>query len=66
LRYFFLLKFNAAAGKPKQGVLEVADVEAAIGELGKRRHKSKEEQALEILEAARRVAFVRKERKTTR
>ena len=49
-----------------RGLIEVADVEGAIGELGKRRHKSKEKQTLEILEAARRVASVRKERKTKR
>ena len=44
-------------------LIEVADVEDAIGELGKRRHKLKEKQALEILDAARRIASIRKAQK---
>ena len=47
-----------------RGLIGVADVEDGIDELGKRRHKMKEKQALEILEAARRIASTRKERKT--
>ena len=49
-----------------RGLIEVADVENAVGELGKRRHKLKEKQALEILDAAKRVASTRKEQKTKR
>jgi hypothetical protein len=33
-------------------LIEVADVEDAVSELGKRRYKSKEKQALDILGAA--------------
>jgi len=47
-----------------RGLIEVADVEDAIEELGKRRHKLKRKQALEILNAARRIASTRKEQKT--
>ena len=43
-----------------EGLIEVADVENAINELGKKRHKLKETHAKEILEAARCV----EERKT--
>jgi hypothetical protein len=49
-----------------RGLIEVADVENAVGELGKRRHKLKEKQALEILTAAKRIASTRKEQKTKR
>ena len=42
-----------------RGLIEEADVEGAIGELGKRRHKLKEKQALEILNAAKRLASTR-------
>ena len=49
-----------------RGLIEVADLEGAIEELGKRRHKLKEKQALEILDAARRIVSTRKEQKTTR
>ena len=49
-----------------RGLIEVAEVEDAIDELGKRRHKLKEKQALEILDAARRIVSTRKEQKTTR
>ena len=44
-------------------LIGVADVEDAIEELGKRRHKLKEKQALEILKAARRITSSRKEKK---
>jgi len=49
-----------------KGLIEVADVEDAIGELSKRRHKLKEKLALEILDAARRIASIRKGQKTKR
>lgn len=49
-----------------RGLIEVADVEDAIEELGKRRYKLREKQALEILEATRRIASTRKEKKTKR
>ena len=49
-----------------KGLIEVADVEDAIDELGKRSHKLKEKQALEILDAARRITSTRKGRKTKR
>ena len=47
-----------------KGLIEVADVENAVGELGKRRHKLKEKQALEILDAAKRIASIQKVRGT--
>ena len=47
-----------------RGLIELADVEEAIEELGKRRYKLREKQALEILEATRRIASSRKEQKT--
>ena len=47
-----------------RGLVEVADIEDAIEELGRRRHKLKEKQALEILDAAKRMASTRKEQKT--
>lgn len=43
-----------------RGLIEFSDVESAIVELADRRHKLKEGQAAEILEAARLVAFKRK------
>ena len=49
-----------------KGLIEEADVEGAIGELGKRRHKLKEKQTLEILDAARRIASSRKDQKLKR
>ena len=42
------------------GFIEVSDVEAAIDELGEKRHKLKREQAAQILEAAKLVACRRK------
>jgi predicted nucleic acid-binding protein len=38
------------------GLIEVADVESAINELGRKRHKLREKQAKEILDAARYIA----------
>jgi predicted nucleic acid-binding protein len=37
----------------RRGFIEFADIEAAIKELGERRHKLKEKQATQILEAAK-------------
>jgi predicted nucleic acid-binding protein len=45
-----------------RGFIEVSDVEAAIKELGEKRHKLKKEQAAQILQAAKRVARKRKEK----
>ena len=42
-----------------RGLIELTDLESAIGELARRRHKLSEEQAAEILEAARLVASER-------
>jgi len=39
-----------------EGLIEVADVENAINELGRKRHKLKEKQASEILNAAKHIA----------
>ncbi|MGQ9552458.1 MAG: hypothetical protein ACUVUE_08550 [Candidatus Bathycorpusculaceae bacterium] len=41
--------------------IEVSDIEAAIKELGEKRHKLRKEQAAQILEAARRIASKRKQ-----
>jgi len=43
-----------------RGLIELSEVESAIDELARRRHKLKEEQAAEILEAARLVDSERK------
>jgi predicted nucleic acid-binding protein len=45
-----------------RGFIEVSDVEAAIKELGEKRHKLKKEQAAQILQAAKLVARKRKEK----
>jgi predicted nucleic acid-binding protein len=45
-----------------RGFIEVSDVEAAIKELGEKRHKLKKEQAAQILQAAEHVARKRKEK----
>lgn len=42
-----------------RGFIEVSDIEFAVNELGRRRHKLRVEQVAEILEAARRVASTR-------
>jgi len=39
-----------------EGLIEVADVENAISELGRKRHKLREKQASEILDAAKQIA----------
>ncbi|MDH7606152.1 MAG: hypothetical protein QHH12_00065 [Candidatus Bathyarchaeota archaeon] len=39
----------------KTGYIEVSDIESAIKELGEKRHKLKKEQAVEILDAARKI-----------
>ena len=44
----------------RRSFLEVSDVEAAIKELGEKRHKLKKEQATQILEAAKLIAAKRK------
>jgi predicted nucleic acid-binding protein len=46
-----------------RGLIEVADVEGAIDDLGKKRHKLKEKQAAQILDAAKHVAAMRTKRK---
>jgi len=45
----------------RRGLIEVSDVEAAIKELGEKRHKLKKEQAAQILHAAKLIARERKE-----
>jgi len=42
-----------------KGLIEDSDIQAAINELGKKRHKLKTEQAKEILDAAKRIIFIR-------
>jgi predicted nucleic acid-binding protein len=46
------------------GYIEVSDIEAAIKELGEKRHKLKNEQAGQILEAAKLIAQKRKQKGT--
>jgi predicted nucleic acid-binding protein len=46
-----------------QGLIEIADLENAIKELGEKRHKLKEKQALDILRAAKHITLLREERK---
>ncbi|MBT0160999.1 hypothetical protein G4O51_13560 [Candidatus Bathyarchaeota archaeon A05DMB-2] len=46
----------------RMGYIEVSDIEAAIKELGEKRHKLKKEQAEQILEAAKLIARKRKEK----
>lgn len=48
----------------RMGFIEVSDVEAAVRELGERRHKLKKEQAAQILHAAKLIARKRKEEET--
>jgi predicted nucleic acid-binding protein len=48
-----------------KGFIEVSDIEAAIKELGEKRHKLKKEQAAQILEAAKLIAHKWKEEKLT-
>ena len=45
----------------RMGFIEVSDVEAAIKELGEKRHKLKKEQAAQILHAAKLIARKRRE-----
>ena len=45
----------------RMGLIEVFDVEAAIKELGEKRHKLKKEQAAQILHAAKLIARKRRE-----
>jgi predicted nucleic acid-binding protein len=47
-----------------RGFIEVSDIDAAIKELGEKRHKLKKEQAAQILEAAKLIAHERKEKGT--
>ena len=48
-----------------KGFIEVSDISAAIKELGKKRHKLKNEQAAQILESAKLIARKRIKRKRT-
>jgi predicted nucleic acid-binding protein len=48
-----------------RGFIEVSDIEAAIKELGEKRHKLKKEQAAQILQAAKLVAHKQKEKEQT-
>lgn len=48
----------------RRGFIEISDIESAITELGKKRHKLKDRQATEILEAAKFIASQRRGRKT--
>ena len=48
----------------RMGFIEVSDVEAAIKELGEKRHKLKKEQAAQILHAAKLIARKRREEET--
>lgn len=47
----------------RRGIIEVSDIEAAIKELGEKRHKLRKEQAAQVLEAARRITSKRKQTK---
>ncbi len=49
-----------------RGLIEVADMEGAVDELGKKRHKLKKKQAAQILDAAKHVAAMRTKRKKTK
>jgi len=40
----------------RRGLIQISDIESAIVELGEKRHKLKNQQATEILEAARIIA----------
>lgn len=48
----------------RMGFIEISDMEAAIKELGEKRHKLKKEQAAQILEAAKLIARKKKEKGT--
>ena len=48
----------------RMGFIEISDVEAAIAELGEKRHKLKKEQAAQILHVAKLIARERKEKET--
>jgi predicted nucleic acid-binding protein len=48
-----------------KGFIEVSEIDAAIKELGEKRHKLKKEQAAQILQAAKLTASKRKEKKPT-
>ena len=48
----------------RRGFIEISDVESAITELGKKRHKLKDKQATEILKAAKFIASQKRGRKT--
>jgi predicted nucleic acid-binding protein len=48
----------------RRGFTRLSDIEAAIKELGEKRHKLKKEQATQILEAAKLIAYKRKETET--
>lgn len=45
----------------RRGFVEMSDIESAIKELGEKRHKLKDEQAAQILEAAKTIARKREE-----
>lgn len=48
----------------RMGFIKMSDIESAITELGKKRHKLKNKQAAEILKAARIIVSHRQERET--
>jgi len=48
----------------RRGFIEISDIESAITELGKKRHKLKDKQATEILRAAKFIVSERRGRKT--
>lgn len=50
----------------RRGFIQISDIEAAIKELGEKRHKLKNEQATQILEAAKTIARKREEETRTR
>jgi len=49
----------------RRGFIQISDIEAAIKELGEKRHKLKNEQATQILEAAKTIARKREEETMT-
>jgi len=49
----------------RRGFIQISDIEAAIKELGEKRHKLKNEQATQILEAAKTIARKREEETRT-
>jgi len=48
----------------RRGFIEISEIESAITELGKRRHKLKDEQAAEIISVAEFIISRRRERET--